>query len=503
VSRRPQHVPDVLAAVDLGSNSFHLVVAQYRNGQLVVIDRLREPVQLASGLDDEGRLDKEVTARALACLKRFGQRICDMHADAVRVAGTSALRRARRRQAFLERARDALGHPVEIISGREEARLIYAGVSQSLPTEAGNRLVVDIGGGSTEMIVGRGLEPLELESVNLGCVVLSQKIFVDGKLSAKRFERALLMARQHIEPVQETFMKRGWEAAAGSSGSVRTVLEACRELDPKTTVITAEGIDAVIEVLCRGGHVSAIPFATVTDDRRNVFAGGVAILRAVFAQLKVKQMRWSEGAMREGLLYDMIGRFTHEDARERTVRSMQQRYHVDLAQAARVEQTALKLLAQVQESWRLEDPMAEQALTWACRLHEIGLDVAHSGYHRHGAYLLQHADMPGFAREEQALLARLVGAHRKKLLLDGVEELTPPWDERAVYLMLILRLAVLLHRDRSNSSHPEVTLTGRPRTLELRFRIRSFRDHPLTAADLNDEIDYLRAQGLRLRVFTS
>jgi exopolyphosphatase/guanosine-5'-triphosphate,3'-diphosphate pyrophosphatase len=503
VSRRAQRVPDVLAAVDLGSNSFHLVVAQYRNGQLVVIDRLREPVQLASGLDDEGRLDKEVIARALACLKRFGQRISEMHADAVRVAGTSAMRRARRKQAFLERARDALGHPVEIISGREEARLIYAGVSQSLPAESGNRLVVDIGGGSTELIVGRGFEPLELESVNLGCVGLSQKIFADGKLSAKRFERALLMAKQHIEPVQEIFLKRGWEAAAGSSGSVRTVFEACRELDPKTVAITPEGIATVIEVLCRGGHIEAIPFTTVTEDRRNVFSGGVAILSAVFSQLKLRQMRWSEGAMREGLLYDMIGRFTHEDARERTVRSMQQRYHVDLAQAARVEQTALKLLAQVQESWRLPDPSAEQTLTWACRLHEIGLDVAHSGYHRHGAYLLQNADMPGFAREEQALLARLVGAHRKKLMLEGLEELSPPWDERAIYLILILRLAVLLHRDRSESSVAEVTLTGRPRTLELRFRIRSFRDHPLTAADLNDEIDYLRAQGLRLRVFTA
>ena len=234
-----------------------------------------------------------------------------------------------------------------------------------------------------------------------------------------------------------------------------------------------------------------------------MFAGGVAIMAAVFSQLKISQMRWSEGAMREGLLYDMIGRFTDEDARERTVKSMQLRYHVDLTQAARVEHTALRLLSQVQESWQLQDPLAELALVWACRLHEIGLDVAHSGYHRHGAYLLENADMPGFAREEQLLLARLVGAHRRKLLLDGIEELTPPWDVRGLYLMLILRIAVLLHRDRSETPIPEVTLVGRPRTLELRFRVRSFRDHPLTAADLNDEIDHLRAQGLRLRVFTS
>lgn len=496
-------MPDVLAAVDLGSNSFHLVVAQYRNGQLVVIDRLREPVQLASGLDDDGRLDKEVVARALACLKRFGQRISDMHASGVRVVGTSALRRARRKQVFLERARDALGHPVEIIAGREEARLIYAGVSQSLPVEGGNRLVVDIGGGSTEVIVGRGREPLELESINMGCVVMSEKFFADGKLSAKRFERAQLMASQELEPVQETFLKRGWETAAGSSGTARSVLEACRELDPKAKAITRAGIDSIIDVLCKAGRTDAIPLQAVTPERRNVFAGGVAILAAVFSQLKVREMRWSEGAMREGILYDMIGRFTHEDARERTVRSMQQRYHVDMTQAARVERTALRLLAQVQDSWQLDDPLAEQLLGWACRLHEIGLDVAHSGYHRHGAYLLENADMPGFAREEQLLLARLVGMHRRKLSLAGLEELMPPWDERGIYLILVLRLAVLLHRDRSAELIPDVTLVAKPRTLELRFRIRSFRDRPLTAADLNDEIDYLRTQGLRLRVFTA
>lgn len=503
MSRKPARVPDVLAAVDLGSNSFHLVVAQYRNGQLVVIDRLREPVQLAAGLDDEGRLDKEVVNRALACLKRFGQRISEMHANGVRVVGTSALRRARRKQGFLERARDALGHPVEIVAGREEARLIYAGVSQSLPADGGNRLVVDIGGGSTELIIGSGFEPLDLESINMGCVVVSQKFFADGKLSAKRFERAQVMARQMLEPVQETFLKRGWESAAGSSGTVRSVLEACRELDPKAVAITPEGIAAVIDVMAKAGRSDAIPLQSVTDDRRNVFAGGITVLAAVFSQLKVSQMRWSEGAMREGLLYDMIGRYAREDARERTVRSMQQRYHVDLAQAARVEHTALRLFAQVQESWKLQDPMAEQALVWACRLHEIGLDVAHSGYHRHGAYLLENADMPGFAREEQLLLARLVGGHRRKLSLEGQDDLIPPWDERGIYLVLILRLAVLLHRDRSAEPIPEVTLVGRPRTLELRFRIRSFRDHPLTAADLNDEIDYLRVQGLRLRVFTS
>jgi exopolyphosphatase / guanosine-5'-triphosphate,3'-diphosphate pyrophosphatase len=503
MSRRHTRVPEILAAVDLGSNSFHLVVARYRNGQIIIVDRLRDPVQLAAGIGEDGRLDKEAAARALACLKRFGQRIADVRADGVRVVGTSALRRARSKQAFLERARDALGHPIEIIAGREEARLIYSGVSHTSPTEPGNRLVVDIGGGSTELIVGKGADPLELESVNLGCVILSERFFPGGKVTAKRFEQARLAARQALEPVQEAFLKRGWDSASGSSGSARAVLDALKVIDPATTTITADALESLARRLTSVETVAGLPTGAVAAERAEVFPGGLAILVEVFSQLKIKQMRWAEGAMREGLLYDMVGRFTHEDARERTVRSMQQRYHVDLAQAARVEATAMMLLSQVQDSWQLDDPLAEQVLAWACRLHEIGLDVAHSGYHRHGAYLLENADMPGFAREEQLLLARLVGGHRRKPQFEGFDELVHPWDNKALYMALLLRLAVLLHRSRSDTPPPLVTLTGRPKTLELRFRIRSFRDHPLTAADLNDEVDYLRAKGLRLRVLTS
>lgn len=503
MSRNPQRVPDVLAAVDLGSNSFHMVVARHANGQITIIDRLREMVRLAEGLDADGRLDKAVSARALACLQRFGQRLTDVHADGVRVVGTNALRVARRKQAFLERAREALGHPIEIISGREEARLIYAGVAHTLPLDTGRRLVVDIGGGSTELIIGQGFEPLELESLHLGCVTLTQRYFADGKLSAKRFERARIAARQELDPIQAAYRRRGWEMVAGSSGTVRAIFEAQRELDPSSTGITGEGMEALIAELIGAGNARAIGIAAVTEERRPVFAGGLVILAEVFAQLRVKQMRFAEGAMREGLLYDMVGRYTDEDARERTVRSMQQRYHVDLAQAQRVEDTAVDFLSQVKKAWGLEDPLAELALRWAARLHEIGLDVAHSGYHRHGAYLLENADMPGFAREEQQLLARLVGAHRRKLTLIGVEDLIPPWDRLAVHLMLILRLAVLLHRGRSEAPLPGIGLTARPRTLELQFKLRTLRDLPLTQADLQQEIEHVGEQGFRLRVFTS
>jgi exopolyphosphatase/guanosine-5'-triphosphate,3'-diphosphate pyrophosphatase len=503
MSRAAVAVPDVLAAVDLGSNSFHMVVARHEHGQLVIIDRLREMVRLAAGIDDDGRLDKLVSGRALACLTRFGQRLRDMRAGSVRVVGTNALRVARRKQSFLERAREALGHPIEIISGMEEARLIYSGVAHTLPADPGNRLVLDIGGGSTEIIVGTGLEPLELESLQMGCVTLSREFFGDGKLSEKRFARARLAARLELEPVQAAFRRRGWEQAAGSSGTVRAIAEALRELDPQALQITGAGLERLIRELIKAGNIRDVSLIAVTEERRAVFAAGVAILAEVFEQLAIAQLRVADGAMREGLLYDMVGRYTSEDARDRSTRSMQLRYHVDTEQAQRVEHTALDFLAQTREAWQLKDSLAELMLRWAARLHEIGLDVSHSGYHRHGAYLVANADLPGFAREEQLLLARLVGSHRRKLLLEGLDDLIPPWDRLALYLIVLLRIAVLLHRGRSAQALPQIQLTARPRTLEVRFPSRYIKEHPLTVADLQQEIEHLKAQGVRLRVFTA
>src|SRR5579863_361942 len=251
----PRPVPDVLAAVDLGSNSFHMVVARYTHGQLVIIDRLREMVRLAAGVAENGRIDKEAAARALSCLQRFGQRLRDMRADSVRVVGTNALRLAHRKQAFLERAREALGHPIEIISGMEEARLIYGGVAHTMPSEPGKRLVVDIGGGSSELVIGDGLTPLEMESLQMGCVSVSERFFRDGKISTKRIERARMAARLELEPVQAAFRRRGWEHSAGSSGTVRAIGEAIRELDPQAVMITPAGLERVLRFLTERGHV--------------------------------------------------------------------------------------------------------------------------------------------------------------------------------------------------------------------------------------------------------
>ena len=280
--------------------------------------------------------------------------------------------------------------------------------------------------------------------------------------------------------------------------------DAVRELDPAASGITVEGLEAVIDTTLRFDHLRNVPFGSLGEDRRAVFAGGLAILAEVFASLGLERMEVSDGAMRDGLLYDLVGRLTRADARERTVRSMQARYHVDETQAARVEATVGGFLEQVADAWQLDDPLAEQLLAWSARLHEIGLDVAHSRYHQHGAYLLENADMPGFPREEQRLLARLVGGHRRKLVLDGFEKLLPPWDRRILQMIVLLRIAVLLHRGRGRAPLPELTLIPRARNvLEIRFPVRWLRDHPLTVADLSQEIELLRAVDFRLRVYSS
>jgi len=489
-------VPDVLAAVDLGSNSFHMVVARHQHGQLLILDRLREMVRLGAGLSESGRLDDEAMARALRCLERFGQRLRAMRADSVRVVGTNALRRAKRKRWFLERARAALGHPIEIISGLEEARLIYSGVAHTSPMSPDKRLVIDIGGGSTELVIGEGFNPLLLESLSVGCVGLSA--FDDGRISEKRFERARTGVRLELEPIHEAYRKLGWVQVFGSSGTVRVIADVLRRLNPDDPRITLSSLNMLAQRVIAAGHVDKLDLPEIDAERGPVLPAGLAILLEIVSNLNIDRVRVAEGAMREGLLYDLVGRFTDEDARLRTVRAMELRYHVDALQAARVEATAAGLLGQVESEWGLEDPLAESALRWAARLHETGLDIAHSKYHRHSAYLLEHADMPGFPREEQLLLAALVGGHRRQLSLDACEDLLPPWDRHAEYLIVLLRLSVLLHRGRSPQPLPEVSLRAKGRTLALELPARWMREHPLTLEDLEQERLYLKEAGFRL-----
>ena len=491
-----------LAAVDLGSNSFHLVVARFHHGQVSVIDRLREPVRLAEGLKPDGSLDHAVAQRALACLERFGQRLRSMGSDNVRVVGTSALRRVRSKD-FLARARSAVGHPIEVVSGIEEARLIYSGVAHVSPPVAGRRLVIDIGGGSTELIVGEGMAPLEMASLQMGCVGYSTEYFAGGRSTVKRMRRARLAARQQLEPVFSRFRRCGWDQVLGSSGTIRAIGDALAELSPGAQGIETDALLDLIERVANCPDVRALAIDALSHERREVIAGGLAILAETFEMLGIERMYPTDGAMRDGLLYDLIGRMSDsDDARERSVRAMQQRYHVDVAQAARVEATAQGLLTQVAPAWDLEDEFSRRLLSWAARLHEIGLDVAHSKFHLHGAYLLANADMPAFANNEQRLLAMMVGNHRRRPLFDNLDQIAADWQQRVVCLTVLLRVAAVLHRGRSDDSLPKLDIEVGEKRAVLYFMGRWLRAHPLTMTDLAEEEKLLRGCGFRLKVFS-
>ncbi|MFQ5634520.1 MAG: exopolyphosphatase [Gammaproteobacteria bacterium] len=500
-SRSPSGEPEVLAAVDLGSNSFHMIVARLSHGQPTVIDRLREMVRLAAGLDENGSLSDKSEQAALDCLARFGERIHAMHADKVRVVGTSTLRRVGRHSDFAEKAEAALGHPVEIVSGMEEARLIYQGVYHSSPGLDGSQLVVDIGGGSTEVIRGAGREADEMESFAIGCVGISEAHFGGGKLTARRFDRARIAARLEIEPLRARFLRHEPQRLIGASGTIRAAAAVLTALAGEPADITVKGLEDLIRRMIDAGHVDKLQLPELSQQRVPVFPGGIAILVEVMRALRFERMIVSDGALREGLLYDMVGRLTEEDARDRTVRAMEGRFNVDRDQAGRVETTAMMLLDQVAGSWKLDSPIDRQMLRWAARLHEIGLDIAHAGYHEHGAYLLEYSDMPGFPTGEQQVLASLVAGHRGKLGRRArSEEIPGSWSRRAKRLTVLLRLAVLLNRSRAAGGPGDVALQARGRKITVGVPHSRPDTGPLTWADLEREVKLLATADFEMKL---
>lgn len=492
--------PTVIAAVDLGSNSFHMVFGELRSGQLAIIDRLKETVRLSEGLKRDGELGRDAKQRALECLSRFGERLRDMRASSVRAAGTSTLRRARDSQAFRAEAEKALGHPVEVISGIEEARLIYSGVTHSLPPWDGQRLVMDIGGGSTELIYGIGPEPNALESLHLGCVALTEAHFDDGRISRRRFEQARLAARLEIAPVKAFFPDAPGTQAIGTSGTILATAAAARELGMlESGDLTRDAVERLIGRVLEFDDTASLALPGLPEGRAEVWPGGLAILAELLEVLGVGRLDVSEGALREGLLYDQLGRLRHEDARERSVEAMAGRYSVDRAQAERVAATAQHLLGQVDERWNLPSPFAGQMLGWAATLHEVGLDISHDGFQRHGAYIVENADLPGFPRAEQLFLAFLIENQRRELKPRGLKRLPSGWREPALSLALLLRLAVLLNRSRSTTPLPPVELAVSRDSLRLRFPRGWLAENPLTDAELARERAYLQSAGFRLR----
>ena len=492
---------DLLAAVDLGSNSFHMVVARAVLGQLRIVDRIKENVRLAAGLED-GQLSPEAMRRAEDCLQRFGQRLANIPNRRVRAIATNTVRQLRQPQQFLAPAEAALGHDIQVVSGREEARLIWLGVAHGNPPGERSRLVIDIGGGSTEFIVGAGFEALERESLQMGCIATTRRFFSDGKLSAGRWKDARTEITAEFQQFSSTFRHLGWEEAYGSSGTIKAVGDVAVAMKlGREGGIGAEALEAIRQKLLGFSRIEDIRLPGLSADRRPVIAGGMLILDAVFSELGLSRMLVSENALREGVLYDILGRDTGHDPREASIQALVARYDVDRTQAARVAETACSLFDQVAADWQLNGD-DRHLLGWAAEVHELGLAIAHSQHHQHGAYLMENSDIAGFSRTEQQFLAALVRNQRRGLDLSTIQALPDRMAAAALHCALILRLAVLLHRSHDRLQIPVLAVKVLDNGLRLTVASKWLAENPLTEADLATEQDYLAERGLRLDIKT-
>ena len=487
------------AAIDLGSNSFHMVIARQEQHALTVIDRERDMVRLSAGLDRKNLLTEEASERALACLARFGERLRGLNPDNVRVVGTNALRKAQNSRQFIARAEQALGFSIEIISGVEEARLVYLGAAQTLQGDRGRRMVIDIGGGSTEVIVSDRSDPVYLESFHMGCVSASERFFTDGEYDQKRMRRAVLKAQLELEPHIVALKALRAEDVIGTSGTARAINNVLRENGWSETGITRSGLEKLVKHIVKAGKVGKLKLSGLSDERRPVFAGGVALMTAIFNALDIDFMRVSEGSLREGVLHELIGRELFEDRRAVTVLELMKRHRIDLEQGLRVRDTTLALFKQISHRGLLK--REKRLLSWAAQLHEIGLMIAHSQYHLHGGYVLENMDLPGFSNQEQGALSIMVRLHRRKYLSDLIDDNIYVRSEALSIMTRLLRLGVLLNRGRLPIEMPALNLKLEAvKVMTLEISTAWLDDHPLTAADLDQEVELLDAAGHSLQI---
>lgn len=495
---QPEQIPSEIAAVDLGSNSFRLQVARVVDDHLFMHDSLREMVRIGAGLGKDKTLSQDSVDRALECLRRFGERLRGFDPRSVRAVATNTFRIARNAPELLAGAQQALGFPIEVIAGREEARMIYIGVSHSLQPFNGKRLVIDIGGGSTEFVIGQGFEPSDMESLYMGCVSYSMRFFPDGKLSEGNFRRAEIAARTEVQSIRRSFLAGHWDEAIGSSGSARALGQILQLNGLSDGSITRSGLAMLKDQMLKAKDISQLRLAGLSAERTPVIAGGYAIMAAAFAELQIERMTVAGGALREGVLYELLGRIQHHDTREATVRQFMRRYHVDTPQARRVQALALALLENVVYHLHMQTDVARQYLSWAARLHEIGVSIAHSGYHKHSAYIVENADMPGFSKMEQQTLGLLLRTQRRSLTK---LQLPAVGDDR-ISLIMVLRLAVLFHRNHMDVDMPPLKLSRNENVFRISLSGEWLAESPLTATELEAEVGYWKDIGVNFLIST-
>ena len=464
--------PTILAVVDMGSNSFRLEIGRVEGGQIYRLDTVRETLRMGAGLDDRDNLTPHAQREAIACLARFGERLRGFDRSAVRAVATNTFRVAKNVAKFLPRAEAALGFPIDVIGGHEEARLIYIGVAHLLPATDTPRLVVDIGGGSTEFIIGRGMNPERLESLKLGCVTMTRRFFADGSLDADALDAAETHAQVEIEAIAREFSRRHWIDAYASSGPALALADILEQNGFSEGGITPGGLARLRKRMVAARHFRHLKLEGLKAERAPVLAGGFAVMAAAVDELGIIRINPVGGALRLGVLYDLLGRREHRDSREATIASFIERYHVDRPHAERVAALACSIYAQAASK---PDPNVARHVGWAAALHEVGYTVSHLGFHKHGAYILDNADMPGFSRQEQHWLAMLVLGCR-----GGLDKVAPLLDDASLRAqVLALRLAVLFHHARQPIDAPRIRVrSGRAFTVDV--PARWLRAHPLT-----------------------
>lgn len=470
------------------------------NGSLKVIDKIKEMVRLGAGLNSKKRLDEETQQRALDCLSRFSQRLQNIHKKDIRIAGTNTLRIAKNSHEFIKKAKKILNHKVDIISGVEEARLVYHGAVYSLAELGNKRLVIDIGGGSTEIIIGKNNKPIKLESLEIGCVSISKKFFADGIITKNKLREADLYTRQQIEDVRNSYIKAGWEQCVGTSGSIRAISKVLLAAGITDGSITSKSLNFLLEKLLTFKSINAIKLDGLASDRQPVFIGGVIVLNAIFKALKLTEMIASDGALREGLILDIVGRIKHEDIREITVAHLALRYGVRQEHADNIILSCQHLYKDLTKPWSLKDENHLALLIWAAQLHEMGLAISHSGYHKHSAYLAHYSDMPGFSIQEQQLLSQIIRNHRQKMSLDDIKFNPSKDNYKVLYLIIILRIAVILNRSIPEYQQPDYKIKAKKNSLTLAFPEHWFNENPLTIADLQNEVEYLAIINFELEI---
>lgn len=490
-----------VAALDIGSNSFHLVVARIVAGSVQILHRVKQRVRLAEGLDDNDNLTQESIQRGLTTLGVIAESLQGFEPDSVRIVATYTLRKANNAKAFIKAAKLILPYPIEVIPGTEEARLIYSGVAHTNQDE-GRRLVVDIGGGSTEFIIGDGYDTRCLSSLPMGCVSYTKRFFKSGELNNKLFKRAITAAQQELEKIDEKFPRVGWKTCTGTSGTIKIISILCGGLDQENTepLIDLTKLEQLIKLCCKAGHIDNLELENVTAERKPILAAGIAVLVAAFKSLNIDSMEYSAAALREGVLYEMEEQLTHPDIRERSAESLATRYDVDIDQAKRVLLTAMEIYENCKIEWAIKHKEFQSILGWSALLHEVGLQINSRGVHRHSAYILQNSELPGFNQEQQNLLATLARFQRKRIRSADIPEFSQFDGESVNRLIMILRLSVLLNIKRQDGILPIFKVQVKKNRLNLQFPEEWLEQKPIFKADLEREVEQSVALNIELNI---